>query len=745
MILSQQIYIQDAALADEFNGVIGLVEGYYEVRAPHARLHYPGGNVDVPASIVVRRSGHDGRDSVNIVVFVFQQSFGHGRIVARIFAPKLLPCMDTPLETVLISLLLLVPFAGFLAVRASSERWAGPLAIGLTSLGLLFSVVLLSITDQPSVPILGEWLRTSGGSILVGFRIDRASGVILVLAHFVALLVQIYSLAYLDEKADRPRYYGYLQLFVGAKAGILLASNLIVLYAFWELVGLASYLLIGFWYEKPEAARAAQKAFLYNRVGDVGFLLGILLIYNLFGTAEFSQLTTVAPTGVGLLLFMGCMGKSAQFPLIGWLPDAMEGPTPVSALLHAATMVAAGIFLLARIHPLLSPDALVVVAFVGTLTALWGGFSALYQTDIKKVLAFSTVSQLGLMVAAMGTDNLTGGLFHLLTHAFFKAGLFLGAGAVIHTLHTQDMRQMGNLRRTMPTTFWAYLVCAASLAGVPFLSGFLSKESILAGAFAWADAQSSGLAYGIPLVLLASSGLTALYMARQVRMVFFGDASSHAQGSMPDRQKAPPASSRLLTAPVLLLAVLSGWVWFSLNPLSAHGSWVESWFSETSLMGGTTAPNKGHTAPVWLAPASIALVALGGWLGFRLHADPSVMRHSDRPSPNRWIVRASLRYGFLDDFINKFIVLPIRRLATGTYRTDARVVDGAVNGAGIGVVVLAHLTNVFDRFGVDGLVNGGARLARQVGRVTRSVQGGRIQSYITAAVVGLLLIIWLIS
>jgi len=637
--------------------------------------------------------------------------------------------MDDPLITTLITLILLLPFAGFLGVRMSSQRWAGAVAIGLTGTGLAMSLGLLGSTSAPTIPILSEWVRVSDNSFFVGFRYDRPSVIILVLAHFIALLVQIYSLSYLENKAERPRYFSYLQLFLGAMTGILLASNLIVLYGFWELVGLASYLLIGFWYHKPEAARAAQKAFLYNRVGDVGFLIGVLLTYKLFGTVEFSLLTKVAPTVVGLLLFMGCMGKSAQFPLIGWLPDAMEGPTPVSALLHAATMVAAGIFLLARIHPLLSPDALVGVALIGTITALWGGYSALFQNDIKKVLAFSTVSQLGLMVAAMGTNNVTGGLFHLLTHAFFKAGLFLGAGAVIHALHTQDMRQMGGLRRAMPITFWAYAMCAASLAGVPFLSGFLSKESILTGAFGWAAEQANPLAYAIPVALLLSSGLTALYMARQIRMVFLGENQRASQSG-----SQPHEPNRLLLGPVVLLAIFSAWFWFSLNPLSAHGSWVEFWFSGSMLGHSVSGVEPSYSAPIWLAPLSVLLVALGGWFGFRLRD----------PSPDRLVVQASIHYGFLDEFLNWLIVLPVRRLAHWLHQTDSRVVDGVVNGTAVGTVVLAHLAHALDRYGVDGLVNGSAWIVGRLGKLTRSVQSGRIQSYITAAVVGLLLIIWLI-
>ena len=347
--------------------------------------------------------------------------------------------------------LLGMPFAGFLILAMASRRLSAGLACLLTGTGLILSIVVAVGLHNQSLLIQANWALLSGVSFPITLRVDFLAAMMLVLVHFVALLVQIYSIAYLHDEPKLRRYFAYLQLFIGAMLGIVLAGNLLVMYAFWELVGLASYLLIGFYTERPAASKAAKKAFLMNRVGDIGFLLGIFLTYYYFDTLDFALLTDngghiAAPTVLGLCLFMGCVGKSAQFPLLTWLPDAMEGPTPVSALLHAATMVAAGIFLLARIHPLLSPDALIIIALVGTITTVWGGYSAVFQTDIKKVLAFSTVSQLGLMVAAMGTGNVNGAMFHLLTHAFFKAGLFLSAGAVIHAVHTQDMRLMGGLR-----------------------------------------------------------------------------------------------------------------------------------------------------------------------------------------------------------------------------------------------------------------------------------------------------------
>ena len=632
-----------------------------------------------------------------------------------------MPADITQLLPALMAILLGLPFVGFLVLTGTTRRMAGLVAVLLTGAGLALSVWLaVSLPAQPVV-LQSDWATVSGISFGVSFRLDALAVLMLVLVHFVALLVQIYSISYLHDEPKLRRYFAYLQLFVGAMLGIVLAGNLLVMYAFWELVGLASYLLIGFYAERPASSKAAQKAFLMNRVGDIGFLIGIFLTYYHFDTLDFAALTNSSvqqalPTALGLCLFMGCMGKSAQFPLLSWLPDAMEGPTPVSALLHAATMVAAGIFLLARIHPLLSPDALVVITVIGTVTTIWGGYSAVFQTDIKKVLAFSTVSQLGLMVAGMGTGNVGGAMFHLLTHAFFKAGLFLSAGAVIHAVHTQDMRQMGGLRPALPTTFLAYTACAAALAGLPFFSGFLSKEAILGGAFHWAGSQKTGLAYLMPTLLLLSSELTALYMARQWRLVFFG---TYRNDSIPLTQAHEPGW--LMRGPVVLLAVLSVWFWFSVNPLSGHSGWF------FRLIPVTAEPTPG-----WLTPVSIGLVLLGGWLGFRMR------------EPNAYVgyVRLSLYYGFLDFFYKQLIIRPTVRLALLLNRTDQRVVDRAVNGVGVATVVLAHLTNGFDRMGVDGVVNGAAWLAGRLGQVTRSVQNGRVQSYITAMVIGLLLVLW---
>ncbi len=614
-----------------------------------------------------------------------------------------------------------LPFAGFLILVLANRRISGVLAILITTIGLILSILLALKLPEQALSIQVDWATLSGVSFPVRFSVDALAVMMLVVVHFVALLVQIYSVSYLHDEPKLSRYFAYLQLFIGAMLGIVLAGNLLVMYAFWELVGLASYLLIGFYTERPAASKAAQKAFLMNRIGDIGFLIGIFLTYYYFDTLDLALLTVksssiMVPTALGLCLFLGCVGKSAQFPLLTWLPDAMEGPTPVSALLHAATMVAAGIFLLARIHPLLSPDALMVIALIGTITTVLGGYSALFQTDIKKVLAFSTVSQLGLMVAAMGTGNVQGAMFHLLTHAFFKAGLFLSAGAVIHAVHTQDMRLMGGLRRSLPTTFLAYTLCTAALVGLPFFSGFLSKETILNGAFSWAGRQAGFLAYLVPVSLLLSSALTAVYMARQWRLIFFGQYRNEL--ILASQAHEP---NWLMRGPTILLAILSIGFWFSINPLSAHGSWFFLIF-----------PVAEETTFWWMAPLSVSLVLAGGWLGFRMQD----------PRSDSSIVQLSLRYGFLDFFYQHLVIKPTLRLAATLNRTDHRVVDGLVDGVGVSVVVLAHITRVVDKLGIDGFVNRIVWLIGWLGSLTRSVQNGRIQSYITAAVVGLLVVLW---
>jgi NADH-quinone oxidoreductase subunit L len=606
-------------------------------------------------------------------------------------------------------LLLLLPFAGFLTLGfwgKKANHAAGPLACGLTALGLGLSAWLVaawartSLNPAHSLTISFDWFGVGSTAFRFGFFLDSLTATMLLLVHGVALLVQVYSLGYLRDEPARARYFAFLHLFVGAMLLLVVTDNLLVLYGGWELVGLASYLLIGFWYQRPQAAQAAKKAFLMNRVGDVCLLLGVFGVFRESGNFQFSIFNAQFSIGTSLLLFGGVIGKSAQFPLHTWLPDAMEGPTPVSALLHAATMVAAGVFLLGRIVPFMPPEALAVVGAVGAVSTVLGAVYALSQTDIKRVLAYSTISQLGLMVLGMGVGAREAALFHLLTHAFFKAGLFLAAGSVIHALHhEQDMRHMGGLRKKLPLTFAAYAVCAAALAGVPLTSGFLSKDALIAESFRWASEQANGLAYVLPASALASAALTAAYLTRQVSLVFFGEFRGEPNTFAHVHE--PPLSMRV---PVLLLAALSlGWVvWLNPFAVGEVPLWVEIG-AALALLGG----------------------AAGAWLN-RNKATPLV------PT--------------LDVFYDNIFVKTTLRLGAATAWFDRRVVDRLVDGLGIFGVVLAHVVAWIDKYFVDGLVNGAAWLAGRFGQLTRSVQAGRVQGYVVAAVLGLLLLVgWVLA
>lgn len=609
----------------------------------------------------------------------------------------------------LLWIILLLPFAGFLLLILSGKKAntaAGGLGLGLSVSGLALSYLL---ADQDVTAVAYPWLTAK---LSFGFRVDELTLRMLRLVLFIASLVQLFSIEYMREDAARFRYFGFLQLFVGSMLGIVLAHNLLVLYVFWELVGLSSYLLIGFWFTKKEAIDASKKAFLVNRIGDVGLALGVFGMYHRFGTLDFSTFAGIAEgsdpylTAIGLLLFCGTVAKSAQFPLHVWLPDAMEGPTPVSALIHAATMVAAGVYLLARIFPILTPEALVVIASIGTITMVMGAVYALLQTDIKKTLAYSTISQLGLMVLALGVGAPQAALFHLFTHAFFKAGLFLSSGSVIHSLHhaghgfdAQDVRLMGGLRKQLPVTFLAYTVCAAALAGLPLTAGFLSKDEILHEAFTH-TAHSWRLIF--PILALISAGLTAFYMAKQWRIVFFGNWRNPIL-SLDEVHE----SSWLQKGPLVLLALLSLPFAFSLNPLGEH-------FAPLVALGSTA-----------VAVGGIALA----WIRYRSVPDAESLR--DTPLTT------------LDTAYQRFFVQPILKLAQFCTWLDRVVVDGIVDGIAKLQVILAHLMGWFDRNVIDGFVTALAWLSRTLGDTTRQVQSGKIQSYIVAMVMGLAaLLIW---
>jgi NADH-quinone oxidoreductase subunit L len=538
-------------------------------------------------------------------------------------------------------------------------------------------------------------------------------------------------------------YFACLGLFTFAMLGVVLADNLFLLYAFWELVGLASYLLIGFWFTRPDAAVAARNAFFLNRLGDVGFLFALLLVFGLFGSSDLRFLNREAllprdtswSLVVGLGIFCGTVAKSAQFPLQGWLAGAMAGPTPVSALIHAATMVAAGVFLLLRTFPLLDETVLAVIATVGALTAFMGAVAALSQTDIKRVLAFSTISQLGYMVMAVGVGAPGVAMLHLVTHAFFKAGLFLCAGSVIHALHgashhaythfdVQDMRLMGGLRRKLPVTFACYTLCGLALAGLPLFSGFLSKDAILTASLAWAE-NGNGAALAVPLLGFLSALLTAVYVARQLLLVFTGP-SRLGHGAAYGAITESPIAMRV---PMVLLAALSLFIPFSINPLDAGDGWLLP-----ALTGNAAQSHAWHG---FTLVVSTLLAATGLGVGYLAVRRPSFRA----PAPLRVL---SCRNWFLDDAFRLAVVWPAKCGARLARLVDQKVVDALVDFIGMAVVVLAHLVNWVDRHVVDGVVRLTAFAGGRLGQVSRA-RNGRVQTYFAVALSGFLLaLVWLL-
>ena len=676
---------------------------------------------------------------------------------------------------ILVNLLLYFIGFSFLLFKRNtlSEQSVGLLSISINVVGVLFSMGLTA-NNNTSYAIHADWFKIGTIVFTVDILLNELTFLIYFLVQFIALWVQVFSLKYMSGDSDFGRYYAYINLFVLAMLGIVISGNLLMIYIFWELVGLCSYLLIGFWYEKTSATNAAKKAFLVNRVGDVGFLIGIFLVYRYFGTFEITLIAEKAKllsastfqspvfTTIGLLLFCGCVAKSAQLPLQVWLPDAMEGPTPVSALIHAATMVAAGIFLMARIFPILNDDALLVMAVVGITTALFGAFSAINQYDIKKLLAYSTISQLGLMVVGLGTGAVNAALFHLVTHAFFKAGLFLSAGAVIHyTHHQQDMRQMGNLRLQMPFIFYGYSICAAALAGIPLFSGFLSKDAIIVAAFDWASQQSSVMFYIIPLACLVVSGLSAFYMTRQVYLIFMDRDDNPIEIISSNVMKFYKRLSRRIEGivkvddehkeedkltiesfyeafsemgpmewSILVLAIASFGLIFSVNPFYAESSWFFESFPHHS--------ESFH----WIAYVAVLVTAAGIWQGYKYTKEESATLDKFKTQPDGVFNRLIFHNFYLSEFYQTVFVNPIVSISSYIHKFDVLVIDGLVNLMAKLMLLISGIVSWFEQNIVDAIINFIAITIGKLGSYTRQIQNGKAQTYIITIFVCLVLIIY---
>jgi NADH-quinone oxidoreductase subunit L len=597
-----------------------------------------------------------------------------------------------------------------LAAWVACGAVAGSLAISIAAL------VRLAGAGAPPALESSAWRWFSAGPLAIDVAMvaDHLSSVMLLVVTGVGLLIHVYSVGYMKGDPGFAKFFAFLNLFVFAMLVLVLSSSLLGLFVGWEGVGLCSYLLIGFWYEKGWPAEAGQKAFVMNRIGDACFLAGSFLLVTLFGTLDLSDLTAAVPELLAsrpgalalaaLLLFGGACGKSAQWPLFTWLPDAMAGPTPVSALIHAATMVTAGVYLVARLNPLFagSPTVLAVIGIVGALTALIGASTAVVQRDIKKVLAYSTVSQLGYMFLGLSVGAWGAAIFHLVTHAFFKGLLFLGAGSVIHGMHDeQDMHRMGGLRHTMPRTFWTFLAGAAALSGLPLMSGFFSKDEILASAFA-----SGGFQIILWGVGVAAAAMTAFYTWRMVALTFFGPERF-------DREHVHPHESpAVMTVPLTILAVLSvaGGL-LGLPAVVAFPRVLERWLAPVvapgnavlRAHGGGELPHLSHGAEWALLALGAAIALVFAWLGFRTFErgpEADLRLRARRPELAGFLGRA---WG-VDAAYRTLVVQPLK--------------------------LLAFLVAVFvDQLAIDGAVNGAAALARAAGGRLRAVADGRVKSY----------------
>jgi len=607
-----------------------------------------------------------------------------------------------------------------------------------------------------------SWIDLGAFKIELGFWVDNITIVMLVVVALISSMTHIFSLEYMKGDIRYNRYYAYLGLFTFSMNGIVLANNLMSLYIFWELVGVSSYLLIGHWFEKHSAADASKKAFLTNRVGDIGFFIGIMLMFTAVGTFNFQELFTGVSQGMiggtlltlaGVGLFMGAVGKSSQFPLHIWLPDAMEGPTPVSALMHAATMVAAGVYLTVRLFPLFSPEALTIIAYVGGFTALFAASIAITQNDIKKVLAYSTVSQLGYMILAVGVGNYVAAFFHLLTHAMFKACLFYGSGSVIHTMHhslhdlhdhdtdPQDMRNMGGFKSKMPITNWTMTIATLAIAGVPFFSGFLSKDAILAGTLAFA--QHHPQHFILPVFGFGAAAITAFYMFRLIFMTF------HGEPKMPKVFEGIHESPKVMTFPLVLLAGLSFFIFYTLpyfNPFSDHG-----WFTELIKATNSVAPGNPTAAEIYegvhhahyLAMGlSLAVAALGIGLSYLTYLKQKLSAET-WANKMGFLYKLSLNKYYFDENYNRFLYQPFLKLSRAVAYVDWDLYDKYfINGFGRVTNILSRITGRMDYDGLDQtLVDGVGRSAEGLGKQLKKVQTGRLQNYMLFALIGVIVIL----
>ncbi|MGQ9647684.1 MAG: NADH-quinone oxidoreductase subunit L [Thermodesulfobacteriota bacterium] len=625
----------------------------------------------------------------------------------------------------------------FGVVGKKGVSWVGPSAIGLsflTSILIFFELISRPASERIFEKVIFDWVVSGSFHTVIGYQIDPLSIVMALVVTGVSLFIHIYSVGYMHDDPGYVRYFSYLNLFVFMMVNLILANNFLLMFVGWEGVGLCSYLLIGFWFEKDSASNAGKKAFVVNRVGDFGFLLGMFLLFTSLGkhgiwTLDFtevfanaSKLDGATVTAITILLFVGACGKSAQIPLYVWLPDAMEGPTPVSSLIHAATMVTAGVYMVARCNVLYSmaPIAMAIVAIVGVATAIYTASIGFCQNDIKKVLAYSTISQLGYMFLGVGVGAYSAGIFHLMTHAFFKGLLFLGAGSVMHALSGElDMRKMGALRKKIPITFWTFFIATLAIAGIPGLSGFFSKDEIL-----WQAFSSSHGHFLLWLVAAIAAGMTAFYMFRALFMTFFGESRVD-----PHVAHHIHESPRIMTLPLMILAFLSiigGYVGVphvlgganhiheflapvvgGVEPAKAHAA--ISFISEAWASGGEAG---GHSATleILMMVVSVIIALIGIGIAYLFYVkNPGL----PKALAEKWkgLYQVVFNKYYVDEIYQALFVDSLKHLGAGLWRG-------------------------FDDFVIDGIVNGIAYLVGWVSGVLRKVQTGLVQHYAFAMIIG---------
>jgi NADH-quinone oxidoreductase subunit L len=631
-------------------------------------------------------------------------------------------------------LLYLIPLLPLLAVilnglfyKHLSKGFVTTLSVAAPGLSFLLSIAMFIelLSLDPALrtveQVLFSWIPIDALQLDIAFLLDPLSAVMILIVSGVGFLIHVYSIGYMAHDPGIKRFFIYLNLFMFSMLTLVLGNNLIILFIGWEGVGLCSYLLIGFWFTKKSATDAGNKAFIVNRVGDFGFLLGSFIIFWAAGTLQFTELAQKAPdvfvigggaiTWATLLLFFGATGKSAQIPLYIWLPDAMEGPTPVSALIHAATMVTAGVYMLVRLNFLfiLAPTTMLVVAVVGCATAFVAATIGLAQNDIKRVLAYSTVSQLGYMVMACGVAAFSAAIFHLMTHAFFKALLFLGSGSVIHAMSDeQDMRHMGGLKKQLPVTYKTFLLGTLAIAGIPLFSGFFSKDEILWKSFSSDHGHAIFWIFGV-----ITAAITAFYMFRLLYLTFFGEGryDKHTADHLHE-------SPRVMTMPLVVLAVLSvigGWI--GIPHALGGGAWFEK-FLEPVMAHATAGGHEAHNSAALeygLMALTIGLVLLSIYLAYYLYRKNLAKTTSLREKFSV-VHKAIYNKYWVDEFYGATIVRP--------------VVNGSI-----------FMWKIIDVLIIDGIANGLARLVGDMSETFRRTQTGHLREYLALFVIGVVLVI----